>query len=131
MTKILIIDDSLEDTQMLRSFCDQMQLAVVETAETGSEGVARFEKWRADCVLLDYHLADNNGLSVLSALKARDPFVPVILLSGRGSEELAAAAMKAGATRYLTKRGLSLDMLRTAVEASIRWMQHAAMTRSG
>ncbi|NIZ15071.1 response regulator [Phaeobacter sp. HF9A] len=129
MTKILIIDDSPEDTALLRSLCEQMQAKGIDSAASGSEGVARFEKTRADCVLLDYHLADNNGLSVLSALKARDPFVPVIVLSGRGSEELAAAAVKAGATRYLTKRGLSLDMLRTAIEASIRWMQHAAMSR--
>ncbi len=129
MTKILIIDDSPEDTALLRAFCNKLPSTTIETAKTGSEGVARYEKWRADCVILDYHLADNNGLSVLSALKARNPYVPVILLSGRGSEELAAAAMKAGATRYLTKRGLSLDMLRTAVEASIRWMQHAAMMR--
>ena len=131
MTKILIIDDSPEDMQLLRQFCDQIPSTVIETASSGSEGVALFEKWRADCVLLDYHLGDNNGLSVLAALKAREPYVPVIVLSGRGSEELAAAAMKAGATRYLTKRGLSLDMLRTAVEASIRWMQHAAMSRPG
>ncbi len=131
MTKILIIDDSPEDTEMLRRFCEQLRSSSIETAPSGSEGVARFEKWHADCVLLDYHLADNNGLSVLAALKARDPYVPVIVLSGRGSEELAAAAMKAGATRYLTKRGLSLDMLRTAIEASIRWMQHAAMTQQG
>ncbi|MCG7622515.1 MULTISPECIES: response regulator [unclassified Epibacterium] len=131
MTKILVIDDSPEDTQILCQLCEQIPGTVTTTEATGSDGVARFAKWRADCVLLDYHLADNNGLSVLAALKARDPFVPVIVLSGRGSEELAAAAMKAGATRYLTKRGLSLDMLRTAVEASIRWMQHAAMMRQG
>ncbi|MDF9302543.1 response regulator [Tritonibacter mobilis] len=129
MTKVLIVDDSPEDTEMLRRFCSELPSCVIETAASGSEGVARFEKWRADCVLLDYHLADNNGLSVLADLKARDPFVPVIVLSGRGSEELAAATMKAGATRYLTKRGLSLDMLRTAIEASIRWMQHAALSQ--
>ncbi len=131
MTKILIIDDNLEDRQMLTSFCKKLPQASIETAETGGAGVQSFERWHPDCVILDYHLADNNGLSVLSALKARNPFVPVILLSGRGSEELAAAAMKAGATRYLTKRGLSMEMLRTAVEASIRWMQHAAMMKQG
>lgn len=131
MTKILIIDDSPEDTELLKSLCEQFPQATVETAPSGGDGLTRYERWQPDCVILDYHLGDNNGLSVLSALKARNAFVPVILLSGRGSEELAAAAIKAGATRYLTKRGLSLEMLRTAVEASIRWMQHAAMMKQG
>ena len=37
MTKILIIDDSPEDTEMLRRFCEQLRSSSIETAPSGSE----------------------------------------------------------------------------------------------
>lgn len=130
MTRILIVDDSAEDRMMLEALCAQIPGIMTESVASGDKAVARSRRKSPDCVLLDYHLGDRNGLSVLSALKADAPFLPVVVLSGRGSEELAAAAMKAGATRYMQKRGLSHDMLRTAIEASVRWMRHAEEMRS-
>src|SRR5205814_1439397 len=58
---------------------------------------------RADVVLTDLSMPGKSGLDLLAELRARDPALPVILLTARGSERAAVDAMKAGAYDYLQK----------------------------
>jgi diguanylate cyclase (GGDEF)-like protein/PAS domain S-box-containing protein len=57
----------------------------------------------ADCVLLDLGLPDANGLEAVAVVIAAAGGVPVIVLSGHDDEELAVAAIRAGAQDYLVK----------------------------
>jgi diguanylate cyclase (GGDEF)-like protein/PAS domain S-box-containing protein len=57
----------------------------------------------ADCVLLDLGLPDANGLEAVAVVIAAAADVPVIVLSGHDDEELAVAAIRAGARDYLVK----------------------------
>ena len=65
--------------------------------------MAEFEAFRPGIVLLDYNLPGADGLEVLARMKARDAKVPVVMLTGHGSVEVAVQAMKSGATDYLSK----------------------------
>src|SRR5207245_2739222 len=56
-----------------------------------------------DLVITDSHLRWTDGLSVLRAVKARHPGVPVIMFTGTGNEELAVEAMQAGLDDYIRK----------------------------
>ncbi|MBZ5541929.1 MAG: sigma-54 dependent transcriptional regulator [Acidobacteriia bacterium] len=67
----------------------------------GAEEVLR--SWRADIVVCDYALLDGNALELLPRLKAIDPYVSVIVLTGHGSIELAVRAIQEGAEQFLTK----------------------------
>ena len=99
---ILIIDD--EPT--LR---DSLQIALsasgyeVQTARTGEEGLAIFEKQSPDLVLLDHWLPGINGDQVLQRIKEADPEIPVIVMTAQGSVDLAVQSMKMGAFDFLVK----------------------------
>ncbi|WP_372911583.1 PAS domain S-box protein [Salinigranum sp.] len=60
-----------------------------------------------DCVLSDYQMPAMDGLELLRAVRTRFPdgALPFVLLTGRGSEEVAADALNAGATSYVQKGG--------------------------
>lgn len=73
--------------------------------KTGQEFLARMKKKRFDMALIDYNLPDMNGLELLSLINSRELDIPVIIITGAGSEQTAVEAMKSGATDYVTKTG--------------------------
>ena len=82
---------------------------------------AEIETRSYDVYLLDYNLGSTSGISIISEL-AEEGFVdiPVILLTGVGSQELDIEAMEAGATDYLDKSNLSADILGRSIRYCIR-----------
>ncbi len=99
---ILIIED---EATLAKNIATYLKRAGYEAsvASTGEEGLAQIETLRPDAVLLDYALPGIHGLDVLKRIKAIDPGIPVILMTGHGSELVAVEAMKAGAFDYLIK----------------------------
>jgi len=78
---------------------------VLSEAESGREGLQLAHELRPDCVLLDYHLPDLNGLEFLAALAddTGDISIPVMMLTGTDNATIAVEAMKRGARDYLIK----------------------------
>jgi signal transduction histidine kinase len=60
-----------------------------------------------DLVIADYRLPGYTGLEALKYVRARDPLVPFVLVSGALGEERAVEALRAGATDYVLKHGLA------------------------
>ena len=58
---------------------------------------------RPDVAVMDQYLPDGNALDLLPKLKAIDPQVPVIILTGYGSIDMAVRTIKEGAENFLTK----------------------------
>src|SRR4029453_9449408 len=56
-----------------------------------------------DAAVVDFSLPDGDGLDVLRTLKAQDASLPVLLLTGHGTIDLAVKAIKEGAEQFLTK----------------------------
>jgi two-component system response regulator PilR (NtrC family) len=88
-----------------------------------AEGVtAAKEKLRTetfDLVLSDIRLGDGQGLEVLATAKAKDPDLPVIVMTAYASAETAVEAMKLGASDYLAKP-FNVDEVRIVVKNTIR-----------
>jgi PAS domain S-box-containing protein len=57
-----------------------------------------------DCIVSDYDLPEMDGLAFLERVRERDPDLPFILFTGKGSEGVASEAFAAGATDYLRKQ---------------------------
>jgi CheY-like chemotaxis protein len=95
-------------------------------AESGESGLAMMEEQRPDCVLLDYSLPGMSGLSILRRIHALDAFLPVIIMTGQGHEDIAVQAIKGGAHNYLVKSALSASALHQAVLAAV---EHAELER--
>jgi two-component system nitrogen regulation response regulator GlnG len=114
MPTLLVIDD---DRLVLE--CLGLAFAgdgvTVLPALTAAAGLAEFERVRPDAVLSDIRLPDLSGLDVLARLRAIDPKVPVVLMTGHGTAETAIEAMRQGAYEYLLKP-LDPDVLTAVVQ---------------
>lgn len=77
----------------------------VDTALNGMDGLAMHRKDPYDLVAVDYILPDILGIEVCNELLAETPDLPVIMLTGHGSEEVAAEAMDIGVSNYVIKGG--------------------------
>src|SRR5271163_1750452 len=117
--RLLIVEDSSDDAELVvralrRAGCNPTYERV-ETAETMDEALAR-ERW--DLVIADYAMPSFTGLAALNLLQNKDPDVPFILVSGSVGEDVAVAAIRAGAQDYILKGNLS--RLAPAVERELR-----------
>src|SRR6186713_2939197 len=109
---ILVVDDESLIRWTLSERLSQDGHVVVE-ADTARAALGRFGP-DVDLVLLDFKLPDCDGLQVLKTMKARDPDVPIILLTAFSSIETAVEAMKQGAYHYANKP-FNLDELALVV----------------
>lgn len=101
--RILHIEDSETDAYIVkRAFRERPHVEIVN-AMTGAQGIQRALEDNFDLVLLDYALPDMTGLEVLLQISERRPDVPVILVSGFGSEYVASRGLQLGAVGYVNK----------------------------
>jgi signal transduction histidine kinase len=125
--RILIVDDSPEDRELYRRFflVDTTHRYLFLEADSGADGLELCVSEHPDCLLLDYRMPDLDGLSFLQALPRDEDGinVPVIVLTGQGSEAVAVEAMKNGAQDYLLKSTIDSPSLLRAVENAIDKVQ--------
>jgi len=75
----------------------------VDHADSLSRGLERLTEGDFDVVLLDLGLPDSDGLNAVTVLRAEVPHVPIVVLTGLCDEDMAIAALRAGAQDYLVK----------------------------
>ena len=107
--QILAVDDDLIIPEIIRFFLGKAY--EIMAATTGAEALARVRRDRIDLVLLDHRLPDRTGLEVLTELRSIQPMLPVVMLTGYGSEWICAAAFKLGVTDYLQKPVSAFDLV--------------------
>lgn len=101
--RILHIEDSETDAYIVKRAFRESQDVSITWAPTGTAGLAKLLEEEFDLVLLDYALPDMTGLEVLLQITEKRPNVPVILVSGFGSEYVAARGLQVGAIGYVNK----------------------------
>jgi PAS domain S-box-containing protein len=120
--RLLLVEDSLDDAALvdrqLRQGGYAPQMERVETAE-GLQHKLTDEQW--DLVIADYVMPHFDGLRAIQIVREHAPHTPVILISGKIGEELAVAALKAGAANYIMKDKLKL--LASAVDHELKAAQ--------
>ena len=105
--RFLIVDDSAVERVLLRGLLKQHWPAcVILEAEDGEEAIRAVEDGMPDLVLTDVCMPGSGGLDLLAALREKQSVVPVVAMSGMGNEEVAVAALQAGAASYLPKQKL-------------------------
>lgn len=99
---VLIVDDEptyrIVLTQTLKG-CGH----TTEACETGDDAISLLQKNKYDVVLLDYKMPGTSGINVLQWMYGMKMDVPVIIITGYGSEEIALEAWKWGAKDYFVK----------------------------
>jgi PAS domain S-box-containing protein len=101
---VLHVEDDPAFADLATRFLEADDGGAPLSVETETDPEAAVERSaQVDCVVSDYDMPGLDGLAVLERVRERDPEVPFILLTGRGSEEIAARAISAGVTDYLRK----------------------------
>jgi len=121
--KVLIVDDDPLNLDLLdQELAEQGYL--LERATNGEEALKRVESFLPDLLLLDYMMPKMNGVEVVRRLKQDDRYksIPIILLTGRGSQEDKVRGLDAGADDYVVKPFDAVE-LRARVRSMLRLKQ--------
>jgi DNA-binding response OmpR family regulator len=101
--RVLVVDDEPQVAAMLNDVLTTLGYAV-RVAGTGRDGISLVPEFRPDVVLLDLALPDLPGDLVLECLRASDPHIPVVMVTGNTDPALARYTLARGAFDYVEKR---------------------------
>jgi len=113
MTTVLVVDDSVVDRSLVGGLLAKDPLLRIEYATNGREALRHIEAHLPDAVVCDLLMPEMDGLQLVAAVRASHPLVPMILMTSKGSEEIAVQALQAGASSYVPKRKLGQLLLDT------------------
>lgn len=100
--KLLLVDDEVAYVNVLANRMGKRNI-VVTKALSGTQGIQALRGQDFDVAVLDLKMEDMDGLEVLRVFKKMVPHLPVIMLTGHGSEQAAKAGIELGAFDYLIK----------------------------
>ncbi|WP_284616654.1 response regulator [Aquabacterium humicola] len=104
MIRIAIVDDHAIVRAGLRQYLsEQVDLRVTGEASNGREALDLVRQGEVDVIVMDLSMPDHGGVDALAAIKAREPDLPVLILSGFPEAHYATTLLKQGASGYLNK----------------------------
>ncbi len=116
--RILIIDDEEDMLQGLnRILSQELEDVEVVTDTSPTRGLDYVQREAVDVLLLDIRMPEMDGMEVLSAVKERDPWITVVMITAYGSIESAVEAVKRGAYDFVTKPFDIPDLVRVVNKA--------------
>ncbi len=118
----LVIDDDPGDIEILRRLLEEVMGWEMEflAFSDAQAGCAEAMRCRVDLIFLDYLLGVETGLEVFHEIRKGGCDLPVIMLTGHGSEEIAVEVMKAGVSDYLIKGKITPDSLRLVISNALQ-----------
>ena len=111
MPRILVVDDSLLDRKVAGMLLEKQSDWSVLYAGDGTEAVDQLESHLPDLVVTDLQMPNMNGLELVEAVRDEYPLIPVVLMTGAGSERIAVEAIEKGAASYVPKTELAADLV--------------------
>jgi CheY-like chemotaxis protein/anti-sigma regulatory factor (Ser/Thr protein kinase) len=132
MTTVLIVDDSATDRRLAGGLLEQIEGLNIEYAVDGSDALIKMGLHAPDIVVTDLDMPSINGLKLVELIRKAYPVIPVILMTARGSEEIAVRALQAGASSYVPKPKLNcqlIDTVRQVLQAAHRDQAHLRLKR--
>jgi two-component system, sensor histidine kinase PdtaS len=117
---LLHIEDNEDDQEILRERLTAPGIEFeIEFANCISSAIACLRRCNIDIILADLSLPDSAGTDTFSCLQSEAPNVPIVLLTGRSDEDLAARLLGMGAQDYLDKDSLTREALVRALRYAI------------
>ena len=120
-TRVLHVEDSRVQLALIVHYLgtpDERKY-VVTGVDTEDDAIDAFSRGGIDLVILDYKLAQGDGLSCLRHLRRLDEIVPVLAVSSTASPAIAAEVMEAGADDYVSKHSLTKQVLDEKIEKAL------------
>lgn len=133
MSHVLVVDDSATDRKLAGRLLEKGVEAEVRYALNGRDALEKIRGERPDVVVSDLQMPEMNGLQLVEAVRRDYPSIPVVLMTARGSEQIAAEALRRGATSYVPKASLAnhlCDTVERILEASQADHLHSRLMHS-
>lgn len=127
--KVLVVDNEMEFASTL---AERLRLSKIkaESVYSGEDALDIVSRFMPDVMIIDMQMPNMSGLEVLAQVKAIDPTIEVILLTGHGSFEVGIAGMELGAFGYIVKP-VDLDQLMEKItEASKKREANGGRTKA-
>jgi UDP-3-O-[3-hydroxymyristoyl] N-acetylglucosamine deacetylase len=115
--RILVVDDDVGVVHSVEAVLRDEGFDVV-AVNGGRDAVAAVERWSPSLVLLDVWMPDLDGIEVLERIRAKRKDLPVVVVSGHGTVELAVKATRLGAVDFIEKP-FSIDGLLSSVRRAL------------
>lgn len=115
MSTVLVVDDSAVDRRLVRGLLERTGEFDVLEAVDGEDALLKIAESVPDVVVTDLVMPRRDGFGLVAAIKEEHPSIPVIIMTGRGSEEIAARALQHGAASYVGKLSLADHLVPTLV----------------
>ena len=124
----IIVEDDQVTASVLKKLLEDKFSARVEKVKDCSSYRKILSRDPFDIAILDYHLPDGDGLSFMEEIMSTDGHPAVIMVTGRGSEDIASRAVKMGACGYLVK---DKDLTTTLTETFAKALADVTSRRAG
>ncbi|NTV49709.1 MAG: sigma-54-dependent Fis family transcriptional regulator [Geobacteraceae bacterium] len=128
---VLLIEDNAATRFGFVRYFSKDGYEIFEAANL-AEASAALAVSRFDIIVLDINLPDGNGIDFISIVRANDPCIPIIVITGQGDIPLAVEAMQRGADNFLTKpvdNAALAEFIRKTLEIGILKKQQSARKR--
>src|SRR5262249_42280674 len=120
MMRILLVDDHTLVRAGIRSLIESIEGAsIVAEADNGRTAMQPARKHKPDVVVMDISMKELNGIDATAQITAELPDVRVLILSMHTSEEFMRRAVRAGASGYVVKDSVPLE-LKLALDALMK-----------
>ena len=116
MPAILIVDDDAVDRELISRCLASVPDLVTRFATDGTEAIESICQFEPDLVLTDLRMPRIDGLELVERVRGEHPLFPVVLLTAKGSEQIAVQALQAGAASYVPKDDLKQDLVETVIQ---------------
>ena len=118
LLRVLLVDD---EEDLLYTLAERLTLRgyQVDAVSDGADALSHAQMQRHDVAVVDVKMPGMSGIEILAALRKQKPNLPVILLTGHGSEEDGQEGMRQGAFAYLIKP-INLPNLMESMEKAVK-----------
>jgi DNA-binding NtrC family response regulator len=123
--KIYIVDDEIEIRKSLRNILEDEDFEVEDFANKKTL-LKSLAKERPALILLDVWMGKDDGLEILDECKKIYPLIPIVMISGHGTIEMAVNATKKGAVDFLEKP-LSIEKVLTTINSVLTKESHTEL----
>ncbi len=125
MLKIILIDDNPDDRILtIREIEKEFPEVEIEQIINRKGFEKALGEMNFNLVITDYQLKWSNGIEILKEIKKKDPFMPVIMFTATGDEEIAVTAMKNGLDDYVLKSPKHFKRLTASIKHAIEKVEH-------
>lgn len=127
MVRVLVVDHSPLECRLTARLLAQKPEWQLAFATNGGEALAQIERQSPDVVLSDLKTPEMDGLEFLTTMRDRFSQIPVVIMTGPGSEGIAMQALRSGAASYVVKKSRAnqlISVLEMVLAASSRRRNH-------